>query len=62
MKCPIKKLESDCIEKECPLYFTNSCGLSAFLIDVGAIEPALEGIENKIDCLSQTIEAGLRRV
>lgn len=62
MKCPIKKLESDCIQEECPLYFPNSCGLSSFLIDVGAIESDLESIENKIDRLSETIEAGLRRV
>lgn len=60
MKCPIKKLESDCIEKECPLYQNKSCGVSAFIIDVGTIAPALECIENKIDDLAEVIGEGLR--
>lgn len=51
MKCPIKKLEAECIEEECPLYWVGPkrCGLDK------AIE-SLEDIYTSVELISMTLE------
>lgn len=51
MKCPIKKLESDCIEKECPLYREGPkrCG-------VALAAESLECIAASVELISLTLE------
>lgn len=46
MKCPIKKLESDCIEGECPLYRENGsrCGYAATYFAVEVIAECVEDV------------------
>lgn len=65
MKCPIKNLESDCIEKECPLYFSDGCGLRGFLFDAsGAMESiteSLSAIESKIGEMRDVLYDGMIR-
>lgn len=38
MKCPIKKLEAECIEKECPFYRSGPCRCG--------LESAADALEN----------------
>lgn len=65
MKCPIKRLESECIQKECPLYFTNSCGLSSLLYDLScasnSMSDSLSGINDKLWVMSEELYNGLKR-
>lgn len=51
MKCPIKNLESDCIETECPFYKEKAkrCGY------VAAAE-ALEDIAENLSVINLTLE------
>ena len=46
MKCPIKKLESDCIQGECPLFRETGmrCGYAAALFAVEEIAEYMDGI------------------
>ena len=65
MKCPIKKLESECIQKECPLYFVNSCGLSSLLYDLSfasdSMSDSLSEINDKLGVISEELYNGLKR-
>lgn len=65
MKCPIKRLESECIQKECPLYFTNSCGLSSLVFDlscaVDSVSDSVSNIEDKLEEIGEVLYDGLKR-
>lgn len=60
MKCPIKDLESECIEKECPLYF-QGCGLSSLVTDIGSISDFISNIDDQLDITTKVLYEGLRR-
>lgn len=62
MKCPIKKLESDCIEKECPLYFPDGCAQRSRVFNEAEAVAALERIEDKMGDLLKLLEEGSRRL
>lgn len=65
MKCPIKNLESECIEQECPLYFVNSCGLRSLLHDLScasdSMSDSLSDINDKLGVMSEELYNGLKR-
>ena len=62
MKCPIKKLESDCIEKECPLYDRSGCGLAIAAKSINQLEDQLDSLGDIIDNLSEAIYEGFKCV
>ena len=51
MKCPIKNLESECIQKECPYWKPpcERCGLDLALEALGDIAQALSDINVTYD-------------
>ena len=67
MKCPIKKLESDCIEGECPLYRENGlrCGYAATYFAVEVIAGCVEDValpQMLADCrMSPHVAAEVRK-
>lgn len=67
MKCPIKKLESDCIQDECPFYRENGsrCGYAATYFAVEVIAECVEDdalLQMLADCrMSQHVAAEVRK-
>lgn len=62
MKCPIKRLESDCIKKECPLYIRSDCGLASAAKSIDQLEDQLDSLGDKIDNLAESIYEGFKCV
>lgn len=42
MKCPIKKLEDECIAAECPLFFHGSCGLCDLVFQLSSTAESIQ--------------------
>jgi hypothetical protein len=61
MKCPIKNLESECIQKECPFY-GSGCGLADIVQSINQLEDQLDSLGDKIDNLAESIYEGFKCV
>lgn len=65
MKCPIKKLEFDCIGAECPFCVNNSCDLGSVLFSISTIErvaDTLDSIETNLKQIGEVLYMGVKRL
>lgn len=66
MKCPIKKLEDECIAAECPFFCNGSCGLHDLVLELGgaaeSIQDELQDLNIKMTSICEVLWNGLKRL
>ena len=66
MKCPIKKLEDECIAAECPFFCNGSCGLGGLAFELSgaaeSIQDELRDLNIKMTSMCEVLWNGVKRL
>ena len=66
MKCPIKKLEDECIAAECPFFCNGSCDLDGLVFKLSgaaeSIQDELQDLNIKMTSIWEVLWNGVKRL
>lgn len=66
MKCPIKKLEDECIAAECPFFCNGSCDLDGLVFKLSgaaeSIQDELRDLNIKMTSMCEVLWNGVKRL